>query len=531
MSIVSMDSTSADTVFLNKAPATSTGSGTTSHVVLSPELSAEAAKRLGWAGLVYASAYFLAYWGTQMVSTIGATGPGYMRFQNWVASVSIALGIAVFLVSRLARLRPETFLDFGLVFGVVGSLGIAAAQFAEGFTPSILIGRFLGIPWECVWMITIPLVAPNRPRRVLVASLMSASTSPLVIYISHTFAGAPVNSSVTLLVTYFLFSSYLCAVLAFVLSKIVHRYNIRLKRAREVGAYELVSELGRGGMGEVWVARHRLLARPAAVKLIRPELLGADLSSQDAVIRRFEREARATAGLRSTHTVDVYDFGRSEDGAFYYVMELLEGLSLDALVTRHGPVGPERAIHLLRQVCHSLGEAHEHGLTHRDIKPANIFVCRLGPDFDFVKVLDFGLVKKVGTANETMLTMPDAGTAGTPAYMAPEMATNSTGVDGRADIYAVGCVAYWMLTGRQVFEGESAIATILKHVREPAPRPSERAEIPLPAELDDVVLACLSKDPADRPQTAHDLARRLDAVPLTGRWTDDHARDWWRVRA
>jgi hypothetical protein len=524
-----MESDSEDTVFLPKA-APQTASGT-SWVVLPPELLSEASRRLGWVGLVYAAAYFLAYGGPYLIAVLNGTSPGYLAVQNWTAIIAIALGVSVFILSRFARLRPETFLDFGLVFGVVGSCGIAIAQFAAGFTPSITPGRYLGIPWECVWIIIFPLVAPNRPRRILVASLLSASASPLTVYLMHRYYGVAVNASPVVLVSYFAFSSYLCAVLAFVLSRIVHRFNIRLRKAREIGAYELVSELGKGGMGEVWVAKHRLLARPAAVKLIRPELLGADLPSQESVIRRFEREARATAELRSTHTVDIYDFGRSEDGAFYYVMELLDGLSLDAFVKRHGPLTPERAVYLLLQICHSLGEAHEHGLTHRDIKPGNIFLCRLGPDFDFIKVLDFGLVKKIGSADESALTAVQGNTAGTPAYMAPEMATNVAAVDSRADLYALGCVAYWMLTGRPPFEGATSIATILKHVRDPAPRTSDHTEMPIPPELDDVILACMAKDPIDRPQTAHDLARRLEAIELSPRWTAERARDWWSIRA
>ena len=225
--------------------------------------------------------------------------------------------------------------------------------------------------------------------------------------------------------TYFVFTSYVCAVLAFVMARVIIRYTVKLRRSREVGAYELIETLGEGGMGEVWVARHRLLARPAAVKLIRPELMGPDSHSREAISRRFEREARATALLGSTHTVDIYDYGRSEDGAFFYVMELLDGMSVDALIKRHGPINAERAVYLLKQVCHSLGEAHQRELIHRDIKPANIFVCRLGPDYDFVKVLDFGLVKgPPRDLPDTELTATGAA-AGTPAYMAPEMAMGS----------------------------------------------------------------------------------------------------------
>jgi serine/threonine-protein kinase len=238
----------------------------------------------------------------------------------------------------------------------------------------------------------------------------------------------------------------------------------------------------------------------------------------------------ATAALRSSHTIEVYDFGVTEDGAFFYVMEFLEGLTLEALVRRFGPIGPARSIYLLRQVCHSLGEAHARGIVHRDIKPANIFSCRLGPDCDFVKVLDFGLVKETGDAVDTGIpTLTAQGvTTGTPGFMAPELALARPDIDGRADIYAVGCVAYWLLTGQLVFKGETPVATLLAHVRDEPLPPSTRTELSIPAALDNVVLACLAKDPAARPQGAVELARLLDGIELPP-WTADDARRWWAL--
>jgi serine/threonine protein kinase len=217
----------------------------------------------------------------------------------------------------------------------------------------------------------------------------------------------------------------------------------------------------------VWRAKHRLLARPAAIKLVRRDALGSNQRTRDVVIHRFEREAQETASLRSTHTVEVYDFGVTEQGDFYYVMELLEGLSLEQLVARHGPVEPARLVYLLQQVCHSLGEAHARGLLHRDIKPANIFACRLGPDDDFVKVLDFGLVKHFDGAT-TMPTLEGMAT-GTPAYMAPELALGRGEVDGRADLYSLGCVAHYLLTGRHVFRRKNAIESVLAHLNNEPP--------------------------------------------------------------
>jgi serine/threonine protein kinase len=254
--------------------------------------------------------------------------------------------------------------------------------------------------------------------------------------------------------------------------------------------------------------------------------------SSDA-LRRFEREAQATARLRSPHTVELFDFGVVEDGAFYYAMELLDGLDADTLVRRFGPVPAERVVYLLRQVCHSLSEAESCGLVHRDIKPANIFLCRYGEDYDFVKVLDFGLVKAMGGIAEIegpALTRENV-LQGTPAFMAPEQALGESDVDSRVDIYATGCVAYWLLTGQFVFTAETTMGLVLQHVQTQPTPPSARTQLQIPAALDQLVMSCLAKDPAERPQTARELSRRLTAVCEAGAaWTEDRAREWWAER-
>ena len=279
----------------------------------------------------------------------------------------------------------------------------------------------------------------------------------------------------------------------------------------------------------MWRAKHRMLARPAAIKLIRPSLTGDGRPgvSEDAR-RRFEREAQVIARLRSPHTVNLFDFGIAADGAFYYVMELLDGLDAETLVRRSGPVPAERAIHLLRQVCHSLSEAESCGLVHRDIKPANIFLCRYGEDYDFVKVLDFGIVKAThDTADTGPALTREMAVHGTPAFIAPEQALGGADLDGRADIYATGCVAYWLLTGQLVFTADTPMALLLHHAQTPPTPPSARTELPIPAALDHLVLSCLAKDPAERPQTARELSRRLAAIEGASAWTEDRARDWW----
>jgi serine/threonine-protein kinase len=312
-----------------------------------------------------------------------------------------------------------------------------------------------------------------------------------------------------------------------VISHVVTGLGQQIAKAREMGSYQLGELLGRGGMGEVYRATHRLLARPAAIKLIRPEMIGArDGETAQLAIKRFRREAEVVASLRSPHTVELYDCGVTEDETLYFVMELLDGMNLEALVRQHGPMPASRVIYILRQVCESLEEAHVRGLVHRDIKPANIQVGRLGLRCDFVKVLDFGLVKPVASLGGGQSVATAAGlTPGTPAYMAPEMALGET-VDGRTDLYALGCVAYYLLTGALVFDGDTGLQMMAKHLRaEPIP-PSQRTALPIPPALDRLVLACLAKKPEDRPQSAVALARSLAGVEVDP-WTEERAREWW----
>jgi len=311
--------------------------------------------------------------------------------------------------------------------------------------------------------------------------------------------------------------------------RIVRGLGEQVQQARELGNYVLEEPLGSGGMGQVYRATHQMLARPAAIKLIRPEVLEeSDPERARVVTQRFRREAEATALLRSPHTIGLYDFGVTNDGTFFIVMELLDGLDLDSLVRRFGPVEPERAVYLLLQVCASLEEAHSRGLVHRDIKPSNIFTCRMGLATDFVKVLDFGLVKKPSDEDTgTVMLTQLAGLWGTPAYMAPESVDAAKTADHRVDVYALGCVAYWLLTGAQVFEGETPVAVMVQHLSKVPVPPSQRSGRHIPAALDAVVLACLAKAPADRPATVGEVARRLREAVFPNPWTPERAQAWW----
>jgi len=315
---------------------------------------------------------------------------------------------------------------------------------------------------------------------------------------------------------------------SYVGARVVYTLGRAVTEARELGSYRLVERLGQGGMGEVWRAKHRLLARPAAIKLIRAAD-GAGTAAQQEAIRRFEREAQVTAGLSSPHTVQLFDFGVADDGSFYYVMELLNGLDLERLVQRYGPIPAERAVYLLRQVCQSLAEAESYGLVHRDIKPANLFVCRYGGEHDFLKVLDFGIAKPAPDMMQTgaMGFTQDNVLQGTPAYIAPEQVMNGSNVDGRADIYATGCVGYFLLTGKPVFTGDTPMAVVVQHAHSQPAAPSESSELPIPPALDRLILDCLAKSPSDRPQSARELSQRLAEVDMANAWTEDRARDWW----
>jgi serine/threonine protein kinase len=319
------------------------------------------------------------------------------------------------------------------------------------------------------------------------------------------------------------------------------------QEARELGSYRLVKCLGKGGMGEVWRAEHRLLAREAAIKLIR---LDSGAPSTREAQERFRREAQTLAALRSRNTIELFDYGVASDGTFFYVMELLDGLDLESLILKHGPQPPGRVLRLLMQACRSLGEAHDVGLVHRDIKPANLFVCRAADEVDVVKVLDFGLVRELHgeepdapplSTQAVLATTAAAGheppgmdakltragtVMGTPEFMAPEQALGNP-LDGRADLYALGCVGYWLLTGRLVFQKDAPMMLLIAHIKEPPPALAPS----VPQGLKLCIMDCLAKAPEHRPQTARELLRRLSeaeaALPPDQLWTEARAHAWW----
>jgi eukaryotic-like serine/threonine-protein kinase len=294
--------------------------------------------------------------------------------------------------------------------------------------------------------------------------------------------------------------------------------------ARQLGQYRLCRLIGSGGMGDVYLAEHQMMKRPCAIKLIRP-----GKAHDPQALARFEREVRATAKLSHWNTIEIFDYGRTEDGTFYYVMEYLPGLSLAELVEKHGPLPAPRAIHLLSQSCDALGEAHAAGLIHRDIKPGNIFAAQRGGIHDVAKLLDFGLAKPIATSAPVQLTQ-EGSITGSPLFMSPEQALGDSEPDARSDIYSLGAVAYYLLTGVPPFDGDRAIKIILAHAQQPVLPPS-RLRSDIPRDVEQIVLRCLAKNPADRYQSAAALRQALSECVAAGGWTPEDAAGWWQTHS
>jgi hypothetical protein len=435
---------------------------------------------------------------------------------------SAVLSLALFFYTRRSRRNPRFILDLGLVYMVLTALGLGLIMHWSPVPARWPISPM--ISWTGAVVLMISAIVPTSRTKTLIAGLIAVSMNPLAMLIARargTWNFGPTSNALVMH-----YPDYLLVGVAVVISHVMTRMTRQVSKAREMGSYRLGALLGRGGMGEVYEATHRMLARPAAIKLIRPEMVATYGEGADLAVQRFRREAEAAANLRSPHTVELYDFGVTADETLYFVMELLDGMDLQSLVTLHGTVPAGRAIYILRQVCESLEEAHVRGLVHRDIKPANIHVGRLGLQHDFVKVLDFGLVKSIGIASAQNSLETDAGlTPGTPAYMAPEMALGQI-VDGRADIYAVGCVAYYLLTGGLVFEAENLFQMMAMRLRDDPVAPSRRTTVPIPAALDRLVLDCLARKPEERPRSAAELGRALASIDCE-RWDEEQARQWW----
>ena len=420
---------------------------------------------------------------------------------------------------KFGGFAAERRLHLGLLYHVAMGFQIAWLELPRISGEEVLLN---GLSSLAVWQLLFPGLVPTTRRHLGAAAVLIAGAVPGVALLASLTGrvvdwGAVVVSALPVAVG---------GAVGVAIGQVVYGLSQKLQEARDVGSYRLLEKLGKGGMGEVWRAEHRLLARPAAVKLIKPELIRKAEDSQSGeedprVL--FEREAGVIARLRSPHTVELYDYGVREDGLFFYVMELLDGFDLHRLVTSYGPVDVPRTLHVLHGLCLSLAEAHDAGLVHRDVKPANVFLTKLGTSADVVKVLDFGLVltEEMPTSVE-----PSENATGTPQAMAPEVVYGHTATP-RSDLYAVGCVAHWLLTGSLPFDGPSIPQLLFAHANLQPPKLSLKSPYSIPQELQDLVDSCLAKDQEARPASASGLARDLEKVAGFGVWTATHADHWW----
>jgi serine/threonine-protein kinase len=523
-----VDTTPANILRGNIATGGSTAAGRTT---VPPELLLASVRRLRLLAYVLGGIYVLVALLATILPLLGLMKPPgvgereFMIFLNDARALQVTgIGLAAVMVAITywRRLTPETILAIGLVFQVLGSLVFSLADYMFPWGENKIP---MGVPRATIWIMAFPLI-PSNLRRSAVAAFASAAMGPTAMLIAGAFGRGMLLASTAFI---FYLPLFVSAGVATVMAGVMHRLAGDVSRARQLGSYILVEKIAHGGMGEVWKARHGSLIRPAAVKLIRPEILGDKSTAEmGTILRRFVREAQATSLLTSPHTVTLYDFGRTADGTMYYVMELLGGVDLETMVRRFGPLPSERVAYILAQACHSLADAHRIGLVHRDIKPANLQLTVHGGDFDFAKVFDFGLAKRTGETSNTLATA-DHVITGTPAYLAPEGAAGGKDVDARSDLYSLGCVAYWLLTGKLVFQEETPMAMILAHVKTPPTPPSQRTELPIPEEMDRLVLDLLAKDPLARPASAAEVARRIAGMSLPDAWTQDRAEKWWRT--
>jgi hypothetical protein len=440
----------------------------------------------------------------------------FLQAPGFVVHVATTVSLLVLVVS-LYRARASLvvlqWIDFSAT--VLQSMSVAAALI---HTP---------VKWRPELAVLITIGALHSLRAAIVpttaarsAVLAKLAGIPLLIGTYYAYemqrdAGYPGGLTMALM------AGIWCLVITVVVSSIswvIYGLQLRVKEATELGQYELEQKIGEGGMGIVYRARHALLRRPTAIKLLPPERAG------HGAITRFEREVRLTARLSHPNIIAVYDYGHTPDGLFYYAMELLDGVDLEKLVSEHGPQPAGRVLKILLQIGSALAEAHNVGLIHRDVKPANVFLCRRGLEYDVVKVLDFGLVRDVSSrdASQSTLTL----LAGTPLYMPPEQIRDPQAVDGRSDLYALGAVAYFLLTGTPPFAGETVVEVCGHHLHTAPERPTERLGRAVPAELERIVLSLLEKQPSARPLDARSLLGELRACDVQP-WSDADAEGWW----
>jgi serine/threonine-protein kinase len=427
-----------------------------------------------------------------------------------------SLAIALWLAGR--RRRPHSLLVLNwLDAGATVSMAAMFALMAHRLLPGV--GTLVGT--LAVSYITLGRSAqvPSTPQRTLKLTGISQALVLLSALLGPVPPGYPeVGGRVFATLDPMLWCIAGTA-LATVISKVIYGLQEKVLEARQLGQYTLEAKIGEGGMGEIYRARHAMLRRPTAIKLLPGN------HSEDQ-LRRFEREVQLTASLSHPNTICVFDYGRTPEGTFYYAMELLDGLNLQVLIDRYGAQPPGRVVNILMQACGALSEAHEVGLIHRDLKPANIHLCRQGGIDDFVKVLDFGLVRHVDRSHSVMQSSAQL-LVGTPMYMAPESIVDPERIDTRADLYSLGVTAYHLLVGSPPFDGHSVVELCGHHLHTVPVPPSRRIEKPIPEALERIVMACLAKRPEERPRSAKQLAGELAGATGIATFSSDDARHWW----
>jgi len=483
---------------------------------LPTEVVRDSRERVRITAAIGAAAYTL-FLGLEATSVLGGA-PSERRIDLIHDALGIFLCASVLALASLRGLRDRTVLRVAMVAEVLLCALISVAVLWAGY---LRTQHLATLTWVVPIIILFPLLVPLRPRTALGLSILCASTVPLGL-LALALSGrvtAHWGDFIGLVV-----SGAVAVGIGWISSRVVYGAHRQMAAARRVGSYELLERLSQGGMGEVWKARHQFLARPAAVKLILPEQLQGDAEARENVLQRFTREAQVTALLRSPHTVELFDFGISDDGSLYYAMELLEGINVEHFVYHYGPVEPRRAAQWLQQACHSLAEAHARELVHRDIKPSNLFVCRYGLDDDFIKVLDFGLTRPLGRT-DPRLTSANA-VLGTPGYMAPEQIFGQD-AGPRTDLYALGCVAYWLVAGVKPFEGKTSGDLMRSHALDVPLPPSQRSGLAIPQRFEALIMSCLSKAVEDRPIDAEGLRRDLETCFDGHPWSARDAQEWW----
>ena len=445
------------------------------------------------------------------------------RTEIWLLhGVSYAAALLVVLFGRLSSARLLGLATWVTVFNIV-LLIAATALFEPGREPhlgtSLLLFTFAAfIPCRIAqaWLSGIAAVA---------VPLIYGATYVFVPEITAFWAdrGGPVAQGSAL--AFNTAGTFIIAAVSVAVSRTLYKLRTTAMKAERLGNYIIDREIGVGGMGEVYVAHHALMRRPTAVKVVR-----GDQVDQQGALQRFEQEVQLSAGLTHPNTITIFDYGRTPDDTFYYAMEYLAGMDIQELVTRFGPLPAPRVAYILRQALGSLAEAHSRGIIHRDIKPSNIFLTHRGGLFDFVKVLDFGLAKQIKAEGAAELTKTGM-LFGTPRYIAPETVYGTEKADHRSDLYNLGGVAYWMLTGQPPFATQNSVELIVDHVKTVPQPPSERSEVPIPPELDALVMRLLEKKPEDRFQSAGEVEAALQDVEFSDHWSQASARAWWELHA